>query len=301
MLNLMPKGMWKLDQKTQDWSTPSFPQEKMIRSCKTMKCVGSKDARLWQGWCRYKGAKCRMYGCVTKVSECPNQTRYAEKTEPRVSMTLRSIENSNHKQEVESQCQNPQGGYERQAGRWWQPWTPKPGMRLWTSCWEKTTLNVVNEKTRRLWKPSWEMMTALNTETGNETVMALNAKTENVTLSINLVSDDGSEHRTKMWWWLWTPIEMRWWWLWTPILRSDEDGFERRYWEVMALNVDTKKWWEWLWTPILSMRWGWLWTLMLKKWLWTPNRKMNNGSERQNETMALNAKRKTMALNAKLN
>ena len=169
------------------------------------------------------------------------------------------------------------------------------------SCWEKTTLNVVNEKTRRLWKPSWEMMTALNTETGNETVMALNAKTENVTLSINLVSDDGSEHRTKMWWWLWTPIEMRWWWLWTPILRSDEDGFERRYWEVMALNVDTKKWWEWLWTPILSMRWGWLWTLMLKKWLWTPNRKMNNGSERQNETMALNAKRKTMALNAKLN
>ena len=30
-------------------------------------------------------------------------------------------------------------------------------------------------------------------------------------------------------------------------------------------------------------------------------RKANNGSERQNETMAPNAKRKTMALNAKLN
>ena len=41
------------------------------------------------------------------------------------------------------------------------------------------------------------MMTALNTETGNETVMALNAKIENVTLSVNLVSDDGSEHRNR--------------------------------------------------------------------------------------------------------
>ena len=41
------------------------------------------------------------------------------------------------------------------------------------------------------------MMTALNIETGNETMMALNAKTENVTLSVNLVSDDGSEHRNR--------------------------------------------------------------------------------------------------------
>ena len=41
----------------------------------------------------------------------PNQTRYAEETEPRVSMTLWSIENNNHKQEVEYQCQNRQGGY----------------------------------------------------------------------------------------------------------------------------------------------------------------------------------------------
>ena len=29
-----------------------------------------------------------MYGCVTKESGYPNQTRYAEETEPRVSMTL---------------------------------------------------------------------------------------------------------------------------------------------------------------------------------------------------------------------
>ena len=52
-----------------------------------------------------------MYGCVTKVSEYPNQTRYAEKTEPRVPMTLWSIESSNHKHEMKSQCQNRQGGY----------------------------------------------------------------------------------------------------------------------------------------------------------------------------------------------
>ena len=56
-------------------------------------------------------SKCRMHGWVTKVSEYLNQTRYAEKAEPRVSTTLWSIESSNHKQEVESQCQNQQGGY----------------------------------------------------------------------------------------------------------------------------------------------------------------------------------------------
>ena len=52
-----------------------------------------------------------MYRCVTKESEYPNQTRYAEKTEPRVPTTLWSIESNNHKQEVESQCQNQQDGY----------------------------------------------------------------------------------------------------------------------------------------------------------------------------------------------
>ena len=52
-----------------------------------------------------------MDGCVTKIGEYPNQIRYAEKTEPRVSMTLWSIESNNHKQEVEYQCQNQQGGY----------------------------------------------------------------------------------------------------------------------------------------------------------------------------------------------
>ena len=52
-----------------------------------------------------------MDGCVTKISECPNPTRYAEKTEPRVPKTLWSIESSNHKHETEPQCQNQQGGY----------------------------------------------------------------------------------------------------------------------------------------------------------------------------------------------
>ena len=52
-----------------------------------------------------------MDGCVTKIGEYPNQTRYAEKTEPNVSMTLWSIESSNHKHEMESQCRNQQGGY----------------------------------------------------------------------------------------------------------------------------------------------------------------------------------------------
>ena len=52
-----------------------------------------------------------MYGCVSKENGYPSQTKYAEKTEPRVLVTLQSIESSNHKQEVESQCQNQQGGY----------------------------------------------------------------------------------------------------------------------------------------------------------------------------------------------
>ena len=76
-----------------------------------MKYVGSKDVRLWQDGCRYNGVKCRMYGCVIKESEYPSRTKYVEKTEPKVSITLWSIESNNHKQEVESQCQNQQGGY----------------------------------------------------------------------------------------------------------------------------------------------------------------------------------------------
>ena len=52
-----------------------------------------------------------MDGCATKIRECPNPTRYAEKTEPKVPTTLQSIESNDHKQEVESQCQNQQGGY----------------------------------------------------------------------------------------------------------------------------------------------------------------------------------------------
>ena len=52
-----------------------------------------------------------MYRCVTKESGYPNQTRYAEETEPRVSMTPWSIESRNHEHEMESQCQNQQGGY----------------------------------------------------------------------------------------------------------------------------------------------------------------------------------------------
>ena len=53
-----------------------------------MKYVGSKDVRLWQYGCKYNGAKCRMSGCPTNVSEYLNQTRYAKKAEPRVSTTL---------------------------------------------------------------------------------------------------------------------------------------------------------------------------------------------------------------------
>ena len=280
----MPKGMWKLDQKTQDWSTPSFPQEKMIRSCKTMKCVGSKDARLWQGWCRYKGAKCRMYGCVTKVSECPNQTRYAEKTEPRVSMTLRSIENSNHKQEVESQCQNPQGGYERQAGRWWWLWTPKLGMWLWTSNWGvipmapnaemKRRLRTPNQKEHR-WMSIWNKSSACSTKLVTRNVMLRKDDSERrkredtEALKAELGDDDGSEHRNREWdsdgserqnWKCDSEHQSgKWWWLWTP--NEDVMMTLNANWDamMMALNTDTEKWWGWLWTPILrsdgSKRW----------------------------------------------
>ena len=38
--------------------------------------------------CMYNGAKCRMCECVTKESGYPSQTKYVEKTEPRVSITL---------------------------------------------------------------------------------------------------------------------------------------------------------------------------------------------------------------------
>ena len=41
--------------------------------------------------------------------------------------------------------------------------------------------------------PNEDVMMALIVETENATVMALNAKTKNTTLSINLGSDDGSE------------------------------------------------------------------------------------------------------------
>ena len=47
----------------------------------------------------------------TKESGYPNQTRYAEETETRVSMTPWSIESRNHEHEMESQCRNQQGGY----------------------------------------------------------------------------------------------------------------------------------------------------------------------------------------------
>ena len=52
-----------------------------------------------------------MYRCVTKESGYPSRTKHVEKIEPRVPTTLWSIESNNHKQEVESQCQNQQGGY----------------------------------------------------------------------------------------------------------------------------------------------------------------------------------------------
>ena len=47
-------------------------------------------------------------------------------------------------------------------------------------------------------------------ETENATMMALNAKTENVTLSVNLGGDDGSEHWNR---------------------ECDSDGSERQNWK----------------------------------------------------------------------
>ena len=45
-------------------------------------------------------------------------------------------------------------------------------------------------------------------------MMALNVKTEDATLNVDLKTDDGSERRT----------EKRQWWLWTPTLRIDDDS-----------------------------------------------------------------------------
>ena len=103
------------------------------------------------------------------------------------------------------------------------------------------------------------------------------------------------------------------WRLWTPKLKSDEDGSERQYWEVMgmalehrywemmgmALNADTEKWW--LWTPnedammALNAKTDEWW------WLRTPRLEMSMALNADWEVMtALNAKLKiVMALNAK--
>ena len=87
---------------------------------------------------------------------------------------------------------------------------------------------------------------------------------------------DGSERRTKMRWWLWTPI-----------LKSD-GGSERRTKrnmalnagrnDVMALNAETK------WTIALNVKWSKTWPRTLEwmmKWLWTLIL-MSDGSEHRN-------------------
>ena len=139
----------------------------------------------------------------------------------------------------------------------------RPKMWIWMSI-ENVALNDERSET---WLRTPKRMIGNGFECRYWEVMALNTETENVTLNVKLRSDDGSDRRNR---------------------KCDEDGSERRYWEVimmalntetenamrMALNADTKKWWRWLWTTKLKMRWGWLWMPIL--------RSDNNGSERRN-------------------
>ena len=75
-------------------------------------------------------------------------------------------------------------------------------------------------------------MMALNAETKNAMMVALNAEnwecdTERQTEKCE------SERQTE-----------NQWWLWMPKLKSDNDGSERRNWKatMMALNANTEKW-----------------------------------------------------------
>ena len=111
--------------------------------------------------------------------------------------------------------------------------------------------------------------------------MALNAERRCDDGSERQNRECNSERQTRKWWWCWmSKPKMRWGWLWTLILRSDNDGFERR----------TKMWW-WLWmsklrsdndgserrTKICN---GFERQNESRQWLWTPKRRC--GSERRN-------------------
>ena len=95
-------------------------------------------------------------------------------------------------------------------------WTPNQKNHRWMPIWNKssacptklvtrnvmlrkTTQNIVNEKTRWLWMPSWKRIMALNTKTRE---MALNAETENANRNVKLASDDSSDrwNRETRWW-----------------------------------------------------------------------------------------------------
>ena len=92
-----------------------------------------------------------MHECVTKVSEYPNQTKYAEKTEPRVSMIPWSIKSSNHKHEVESQCENQQGGYAPVWMHHLKMGKPSVQDKLWEVCvWHKLSSHKIITKTSGL-------------------------------------------------------------------------------------------------------------------------------------------------------
>ena len=109
----------------------------------------------------------------------------------------------------------------------------------------KTTLNIVNEKTRWLWTPSWKGIMALNTKTGEMTLNAQRGWT--TALNAEWKTNNGSERRN---WETMVALNAKTGEMalnaqrgWTTALNAEwktNNGFECRNWETMvALNVKT--------------------------------------------------------------
>ena len=125
----------------------------------------------------------------------------------------------------------------------------------------------------RLWTSNWEWITALNAKVQ----MWLWTPNGKWTMALNAKRNNGSERQNGAW---------------TIALKA------KRKWTALNAKMENEQW-PWTpngkWTMTLNAKWK-MW------WIWTPNEKCDgserqmekHGFERQNETMALNAKLKRM-------
>ena len=155
------------------------------------------------------GSYCRNRECDSDDSESQNWKSDEDGSENWYWEVIMMALNVERRCDDGSERRNRERNSERQTRKWWWLWSPKPRMRQWL-----------------LWK----------------------SKLKNTTLSVNLGSGDGSEHRNRgydsehqtddRWWlwtpklrqWLWTLTKKWWWWLWTSNWKHD-DGSEYRNWK----------------------------------------------------------------------